>query len=234
MTHTAPESFQPRGYFFEFFCTRLSDGPCPEPGCSARVVSLVAMGRRIDRRAYYATAIQRNFHRCFECDRGFVDVRCSPVCCGTRSFRESAGSLAAIHRGFGDERSCHQSRRQNRPCGGCRRIGGTDEDDPASAGGPSRYVDSGPDPDGPGAQRSFRALCDQILGSKDDGRLRARRQRSDRNRQAASAGSLRDLRGVWAFPPLRAKPDLPSPKVLARPAVVETSRRTGYPRLRGV
>jgi hypothetical protein len=192
-----------------FFRTRLSDSPRREPGCSARVVSMVAMGRWTDRRAHYATAIQGNFHWSFECNRGFADIRRRPVCIGTRSFREPAGSLAAIHGGFGHQRGCRQPRRQNRPCAWCRGIVGADQDNLASAGGPSRYVGSGPHTNGPGAQRFFRALGDQIAGSKDGDRLRAHGQHPDRSRQAAPAGSLRDVVGALRAFPL-AQPKTPS------------------------
>jgi hypothetical protein len=186
----APESFPSPRIFFH---TRLSDSSGPEPDCSARVVSLVAMGRWIDGRANHAAAIKGNFHSSFGCNRGFADVQRRTICIGTRSCDQSAGSLAAIHAGLGDERHRGQPRRQNRPCGRYRKVAGTDQDDYAPAQGLARYVGPGPHTDGPGTQWFFRALGDQIPGSKDDGRLRARGQYPDRSRQTASAGPLRDV-----------------------------------------
>jgi hypothetical protein len=188
---------------------------------SARVVSLIAMGRRIDGRAHYATAIQRNFRKslqkCFLQESFFqerffeerffeerflgrfrdrcrlADIRRRPICLRARSLAKSAGSPAAVDGRSGFRRGCDQSRRQSRPCDRRHWVANADQDDLASAGGALRYFGAGTDTDGTSRQCYFSAPGDQAGKPKDDGRLRAHGQRAGRSRQAASAGPLRDV-----------------------------------------
>ncbi len=88
----------------------------PEPRCSARVVSMVAMGRWTDGRAhYYATAIQGISIGILSAIAVSADVRRRPVCIREEIFpRIRRIASAAIHGGFGHQRDCHQPRLQNR------------------------------------------------------------------------------------------------------------------------
>ena len=181
MTPRPPKSFQRRP---KFFCTRLSDQPASEPRRFPRVVLPDRHGARDEP---VMSQISRGI---FAAARRFADVGRGAVGGRPRSHRQACRIpwqrlQTAINRAAKADRAAVVTVRR------------ADPDHFGSAGWSFRYLGPGPRSRGAsGPQRRFRALMVEVGEWQADGRLRARRQRVDRSRQAASARPLRDL-SAW-------------------------------------
>ena len=176
----------PRG-LLKYFRTRLSDREAPDPFGSARVVSVIAMGRGTNR---HVTDSQSNFSR-------------SP---SLRRLAPSSSPQAMTSPAVGNSprpsQQGDQPRRQGRPRA-LKTSARPDRDDYDPQRRPRRHLRGGacsrrPSARGPAARRHRggpepfqRAPARPAI--EDDGGLRTSGQRVDRSRKTASARPLRDL-----------------------------------------